>query len=1774
MNKMKTLPVVLTSSILLMVAAVQLPDRASAEELVFAGILGNSGESGPSLVNFADQPAAGMGPVIGDDAAIWERGGSTQLNRYALDGRLLASYPLPESTDRNDQLTRAGDVLLMRIRNALYSLSLDAAAGSIPQRLDVKADVISSNALEGRVVVFDKHQDQLFWFDPSTDARTNIAKPGSDLFALHVGDLHGGDNGTVYGFDGKQVQAWRDGVVVAGFPTGFRGERPQQIGRHWYAHGWHGTIHRMNERFEPEPGVVLGGASGSFIGYLPESADLTNGRGLVHVRDDVYAVSGLAGVVQLLRWNDVEQRFELARRIGALANLTGVALDERGNIWTPRGSWRWDDTCEVPHTVGDKETDVHAQPVVLNGQTLCVLKKHYNDVQLAIGACIDDSGWSHLESRRATDLELAESVSGAAAIPHDNGFSLLVVQQGGQAIEVGLTADGRQRSKPKPVVIEGLKHCTSLAWFDDRLIVADGGAVIAYQRDGDQRWTEASRIAEYEAEAYVHSDGRRLAVCDSAGGTLRLFDAGLTEVAIQNRLGSPTHVAVSGDRVVVYEAGRQRLVKLQLAEQTADPTIPHAQARTIQPAETQLHTDADFQDFSRPAGIPFAVAITPDRRGLAVSVRTRAESKPEIRIGIANAKQTFLLTDGTGWQAVQAIDRSAATEQDRLPTRWQLGFRLPAGDWSDFRFAAAVETPRQRERFGFQDHRAIHAPFSDDPADWAPFDLEDYREGVSGRRQEIRIAFQQPSNGKATVVIEDESGRRVRNLVAGRSFSGGRQTLVWDGLDDQGKLVPPGSYRWRGITHPGIEPVYRMNFANGGEDTTASWGPNHSTFHHAATNGNLVFFAAPVTEGGWALVALDADGNFVQGYEHLHGYGIGHDAIAVDDKYLYCAQDGFTWGGTKGVDLGSDNWTATWKLTLVRYDIESGKIAEFPGNRRALEIDSMQVGPGSNHSNLDEFNLGGLAIKDGKLYVGSRDKQAVLVLDAATGERLESLPLPGVRHLTAGREIYAATDQGVVRLRDGKTLVPSAKIATGLESEPQLSGITVAPNGDLLVSDANSHQIHRFTAEGNLVATIGDPGGPYKGAYDPKRMVHPAGLVFGPAGKLWVTEKRWNPKRVLAWDAASTSEVVYEKFGMPHYGGDGSGFDPENPRRWIGLGCFWDVDVEQGTARPTHIVSLQEGHFGNYEPHSYLFFREAGRTFVCARGKISLICEVLPDGTLHDIVAVSDTHHFAYGCQWDPPEAYIDAFYAKWPEKRAQEKPGTKGDGKPWSQRGMGVLWVDRNGDGQTQPDEFDFCGDNLALGGGAWGHLQTSLTLYLPLADGQQVSIVAIRPRGFSPNGVPNYPNLDEAIAEATPIDLTSGYKRNGVPTVRDRFGRFIFNSDPEMNAYQTAVNGSTVKSLGPPSEPRASLWSFPNRWSNVHGSHDAPLPEPGVMQGTLGILGLASLDDQSDVFFLNGNHGRCFLLTSDGLYLDEVFVDVRVSYQNNEYRLGGEIFGGSFGRSETDGRYFVQIGHGPYRIYELTGLSDITRLSGSIDVSKEQILAAQRQNLRRAADGQAAKKLGVPGTLQWDKSGKFRVQLDVNVDATHLHLHYRVEDRSPWINNGRDWTKLFATGDSVDLQIATDPQLSPKRSGPGEGDKRLMIAPLDGQPIAVLYEHRKRGGKNPVEFTSPWRGEKVDNVRRLPDAAIEATTNGGGYEVKVSVLLSDLGLHPQAGQTYRADFGVTYGDAEGTDTNLRSYWSNKSTGLVDDIPGEIMLSPNLWGEVRFETGASNASR
>jgi hypothetical protein len=297
----------------------------------------------------------------------------------------------------------------------------------------------------------------------------------------------------------------------------------------------------------------------------------------------------------------------------------------------------------------------------------------------------------------------------------------------------------------------------------------------------------------------------------------------------------------------------------------------------------------------------------------------------------------------------------------------------------------------------------------------------------------------------------------------------------------------------------------------------------------------------------------------------------------------------------------------------------------------------------------------------------------------------------------------------------------------------------------------------------------------------------------------------------------------------------------------------------------------------------------------------------------------------------------------------------------------------------------------------------------------------------------------------------------------------------------------------------------------------------------------------------------------------------------------IGGECFGGFFGRSRRDGNYYLQSGHIRYQIYRLHGLDGVQRSQGVLDVGPAQVAAAERAKIAQIAGASAPREAAVParqeplvidgldgdwaGTAEicWDRDGRFPVSVRAARDDDHLYLFYTVRDGSPWRNTGTDLTLLFKTGDSVDLQLGGDPGANPDRLGPVPGDFRLLIAPFEGRNAAVLYRHRLAGESDPVTFTSPWRSETVDSVSELARARVAVVTAADGYRLEAAIPLADLGLGPRPGRSYRADFGVLYGDDAGETTLLRSYWSNRATGLVNDVPGEIMLTPRLWGTVTF---------
>ena len=1169
-------------------------------------------------------------------------------------------------------------------------------------------------------------------------------------------------------------------------------------------------------------------------------------------------------------------------------------------------------------------------------------------------------------------------------------------------------------------------------------------------------------------------------------------------------------------------------------------------------AQTPAFAAPDFVQISQTPSPRVSYALRRDGQTLqfALEIESLAPSGIDAtaKVGLATSK-SLVLTEK---------DAKATRDGDVIHLEWAIPFSKlidAPDDWTKLRLAASVAwkggpggADRERENFNFAVPRATHDELSSDAAQWARLSLNEYAAIVKERKNQITLAFSQPMDGKATLVIEDENGRRVRNLLSGQPTVKGAQTIIWDGLDDSSHVAPPGQYRWRSLSHADLELRHLLTFGQGP-------GSNHGILHAATNNGKLTFLATSISEGGEDVVAFDENGKYIRGYNPVLGMGIQRAAVAADDKTLYLIKDGRA--QYDGADVSKPDWKVTLAVSVLRFDIETGAIVDYPGGRRFAVLTSREIGPGAAKVvgrrlklSDDDINLRGVALLDGKLYLSARESDAILVFDAKDAKPTGEIQLaePGPIAIM-GDALVAIAGQKVVKIEP-----TSGKVTPLFETALDVAGMATDKSGQIYLSDAKSNTVRVFDLSGKLLRTLGKAGGAYVGPYDAQRMVNPRGLAVAPNGEIWVTEQRSEPKRYAAYDA-QTGAVRHDFWGRTAYGAPGGGFDAQDPTRWVGMDALWKLDFEKKTARPTSILGTFAAQINALH---HRFVHQDGRTFLVSQGKNTFLAEIQPDGSAKNLAFCGSVSGYAHDHNWTLPPPFMQAFQAAYPDPKITVRT-----------QNLTALWVDKSGDGQMQPDEFEFAKDADSLGGAYWGHDEYDLTWRFPALVGGKNVLVTLKPSGFLPGGAPNY-DLKSAIAAAVPMETPDVARFSPrVETTVDSRGNVIFNTDPKMTAY--APDGKL-------------LWTYPNQWTNVHGSHNAPLPQTGELQGALFFTGIAPLDRQSDVFAMNGNHGRLFLLTSDGLYLDELFKDLRVGNNRSDsvYHMGGEAFGGTFGRADN-GKYYLQVGGNEYRVFEVSGLDTATRAQGEFTVSPAQAVAAESALGRKLAAQNGPKnatavRLEKPLTIdgnerdwpaeagvKWDKSGQFPVVARIGYDEKNLYLHYTVSDNSPWLNNGKDWQLLFKTGDSIDLQLGTDADANPKRGGPVPGDLRLLIAPFAGKEIAVLYRHRVPNTKTPVAFTSPWRTENVDEVRQIAGSQITVVKENNRYRVEAAIPLAELGWKPIIGQNLKADFGVIYGDASGQQNVFRNYWSNQATALVNDVPGEIMLAPNQWGTLEI---------
>ncbi|HEX3132533.1 MAG TPA: FlgD immunoglobulin-like domain containing protein, partial [Planctomycetota bacterium] len=573
-------------------------------------------------------------------------------------------------------------------------------------------------------------------------------------------------------------------------------------------------------------------------------------------------------------------------------------------------------------------------------------------------------------------------------------------------------------------------------------------------------------------------------------------------------------------------------------------------------------------------GQPFlAYGIERRGQGLVVTVEV-AGAGSAVQVGVAGTAPVILASEQATVERGPQLTRFTwsvplATLKPDAESHLHLGIAVR---WS----GGPNGSEWRRERYLHTDGREPSAVLSSRPQDWTTLDLHELEQRRTDLTNRLVIDLKQPMDGRYSVVIEDLSGARVRNLVSGQPAKAGAFQVEWDGATEDGALVAAGSYRWRAVHHPGITPQFVTSWCNAGEPGFKDLLSNHNHLTAAGADGEHTFLAAPMTEGGFAISAFGRDGRWQRGFNPILGMGMNAIQVASDGKRLYIVNDGEGWG--MKLDRSKPDWTYSVATTLARFDLATGEVVDYKTKQRWSELETHAMGPGSAEPGLRAtMSLTGVAFYEGRLYVGSRAAQALLVVDPDSGAvtgRI-ALPEPGPLATAGGRLVVFS--QGRPQLVDAANQKLAPLWNAQVEKSSGISALDVRAcamdaDGTLYLADRTSSTVVIIDRSGTPTR-LSTPGDSYVGTWDEKRMVNPSGLALLD-GKLWVAEDRTFPKRAVVWDLTKrpAASVVKKVFGNPNYNSPGSDIDPDDATHVLNESAHWKLDPKTGAATCTAIL--------------------------------------------------------------------------------------------------------------------------------------------------------------------------------------------------------------------------------------------------------------------------------------------------------------------------------------------------------------------------------------------------------------------------------------------------------------------------------------------------------------------------------------------------------------------------------------------------------------------------
>ncbi len=1076
-----------------------------------------------------------------------------------------------------------------------------------------------------------------------------------------------------------------------------------------------------------------------------------------------------------------------------------------------------------------------------------------------------------------------------------------------------------------------------------------------------------------------------------------------------------------------------------------------------------------------------------------------------------------------------------------------------------------------------------------------PVEKRIYREEAEAPAGTIPLRVKVPADATTfTVTINTPDGKRVRNVAGGMNIEDYKVAeadgmaeveILWDGLDESGKLMQEGEYVLKGITANGLDGYFESSFYNPGTpawktpDTKGGWGADHTIIKLLARAGEAMVMCSTFAEGGYATFALNTTGEFKdkKRWSDLRGT----DSLAANDKYIF---------------IIPNDWAASG-VELLRINPHTGKFLPFqkdgkdtPMPYRLTELFGVEEAP----------VVTALALAGDTLLMRC-DDHTVKAIHADTGavERIYPLTLDnegkGTRfglhdvgkadkmryyHMTTdGKGLYYIVEDRICRM----------DLATGECTETNLNvaetpiSITIDEEGCFYIADfGKANQVIKVREDGTEVMRYGIPSGrPRVGKYNPNGFIKPCSVALDSEGNLWVVEDTRCPRRVSVW--AKDGSFIKEFVGNCGYAGQATLIHNNDPKK--AFAEFNEmVQDEDGTWRVENVMYNPDPDDGglHFTPEctpfdsGSLFYSEASgekREYFVMQGWHfrSSFFMMMKDGNLWKPVAgiaslANLLHGFARAC---------DAPTGEWADCDINDL----------------VFWNDYNGDGLVTRDEcvvlpavYPAKKNEEGKFVFQWHHApyyictsgapaSDDLSLYFTkVVPGGKNVVCVLKPTGFRDGGMPIYG--PEGF-----IEQTDAYKLVDCSYPIPGKDLTVVFIEQEKKTYVAGIKRSTGE----------LLWKYISPYHEVHGSHHAPMCKPGLLIGCLTVKGYAPNCGDSDVIMIRGNLGEDYYLTTDGEYIDTLTRDERLpglavpntleevkKISFRQFSGRGEHFSGRFTKHD-DG---VARCHGGMpaceagNIIRIEGLDNVKHYAPvTVTVTNKQLVEANAANQERELAKlqpkdaiEVAANLADAKQFAIEKEGQ-GVKGSVQVASADglLKLRYEVNGIQ-WVNGGNNWRILFKTGDCVDFQLSPSAN---KESNPVAGDFRLLVAPFEGKNVAVLMRQVDPEGVpagSDYRFTSPVQTLAFGTVRMVEEAKI--SVNKADNKVIVEAVLPWAAIDmaaPAAGTKLTGDAGIIVGDADNKINIARIYRNNGSTNLVNDQPGEARIAPNGFGDVQF---------